>query len=604
MFLADVWNKIKEILKPMIGPRTIEQVLQIQPTISKEMMDSIELWDDMYRNKAPWLKEANLANPVTIKSLGLPSFIASEKARTALIEMNIEITPLQEEVEVDNPNYQEPNPMNPMMGQMLNAGQPKTIKQAKTVGDDTRAKYIDKQFEKVRRDIRRQLEYGVAKGGLVIKPYIVFKDKSIAESNADVYGETDKNPIADQFEFDYVQADGFYPLSFDGSGRVIEAAFIQRRVDKNTIYSRLEYHKLEGTTCTIRNKCYKADNVNGGYQDTSMQTELGTECPLNSVPEWAKLEKEIKIEDVDRLLFAYFRMPEANTIDPYSPLGVSCFSRAVSLIEQADMQYSRMLWEFEGGELAVDVDRDALREDILPNGQAVTGRPERQQRLFRQIDLNAEDTYKVYNPQFRDVSLMNGLNSILMRIEDVVGLSRGTIADVSQEARTATELRILKQRSYASNLDVQKALESALRDVLYIMDVYCDLYDIVPKGDFDVAFEWDDSILVDVETELGKRITLMQNGLASKIETRMWYFNETEAQAQIAMDKIREENAEAIEQNMMAQQDMAMGLQMGQNNQQPNEEAMPEDDNVQQQETPQEPKEPTDKEFRKLSGPS
>lgn len=53
-------------------------------------------------------------------------------------------------------------------------------------------------------------------------------------------------------------------------------------------------------------------------------------------------------------------MPEANTIEAHSPLGVSGYSRAVKLIKEADLQYSRMLWEFQGGELAIDIDRDAL----------------------------------------------------------------------------------------------------------------------------------------------------------------------------------------------------------------------------------------------------
>jgi hypothetical protein len=118
-------------------------------------------------------------------------------------------------------------------------------------------------------------------------------------------------------------------------------------------------------------------------------------------------------------------------------------------------------------------------------------------------------------------------------------LSRGTISDVNtQEAKTATELKILKQRSFATNADIQTALQDALSDVVYVMDVYCTLYEVTPPGEYEVSFEWDDSILVDSESELSKRITLMQNGLASKLETRMWYFGETENQARAAMMQI------------------------------------------------------------------
>ena len=106
------------------------------------------------------------------------------------------------------------------------------------------------------------------------------------------------------------------------------------------------------------------------------------------------------------------------------------------------------------------------------HGNDVTVHSELQNRLFRKIDLNNESTYNVFNPVFRDVSLLNGLNTMLMRIEDVCELARGTLSDVNQDARTATEIAVLKQRSYAANAQLQKALESTLKDVVYIMDVW------------------------------------------------------------------------------------------------------------------------------------
>lgn len=173
-----------------------------------------------------------------------------------------------------------------------------------------------------------------------------------------------------------------------------------------------------------------------------------------------------------------------------------------------------------------------------------------QARLMRKVDLGNSETYQVFNPPYRDASLINGLNNILMRIEDVCALSRGTLSDVAAEARTATELKILKQRSYSANAEIQKALEDALKDLVYVMDIYCTLYEVTAPGEYDISFEWDDSILVDVETELNKRITLMQNGLASKLETRMWYFGETERQAREALNNVSQENKQAMEENI------------------------------------------------------
>lgn len=556
---ATLISKLKEILRKMIGNRTIEQELHIAPAVSTKMENAITLWDSMYKNEAPWLHEPTYENPVRVVSLGIPSMIASEKARMALIELESEVTVPTIEVEVPNPNYIQPgtqifptgenteetedftSPLNPL------AFQPETITETQPVGDSARAEFLNEQYKVLKEQhLRKQLEYGIAKGGFVIKPYPVevSTQKMLGESELDDEGNPKVKPNY-KFVFDFVQADAFYPLSFDASGNATEAAFVQTRVEQNIVYRRLEYHKWENNTVTIINKAYKS------LQNTDMgigNTDLGEEIPLTAIPEWKELEPKITIENVSRPLFAYFRMPEANTVDTKSPLGVSGYSRAVSLIKDADMQYSRLLWEYEAGEMAVNIDRNAfnfMADPARQDGKTILGNM--QNRLYRKVDIDEGELFEPYAPSLRDTQYIQGLNAILMRIEDATGLSRGTLSDVATEARTATELKILKQRSYAVNAEIQKALETTLKDVIYIMNVYCDLYEITPDGDYDVSFEWDDSILVDVERELNKRLTLYQNGLESKLDIRKWYFGETERQAREALAKITEEQLTSID---------------------------------------------------------
>jgi A118 family predicted phage portal protein len=629
-----LWNKIKELVRKMLPKKTVEDVLHITPCVSDRMADAIQLWADMYEGKSPWTREPTPDNPARIVSLGLPALIASEKARMVTLEMKTEINAPMAEVEIgqsQNPQPQDvPGKQNDKLGSSLSN---LDTKSSPAIGADTqdtvpggmnsiplssayqqkttqvptgpteRADFLNGQYKKLCRQIRRQLEYGIAKGGLIIKPYVVMygdtpkfgstsqntedtsttqnaqntaqneqknnnaqntttdknnapaESKSTpAQSNKSQYSNTLLNA---EIDFDYIQADRFFPLSFDANGKVVEAAFIQTKADKakERVYIRLEYHKLERRTVTVQNFAFESTDMGlANSNNIKSASNLGRPIPLTEVPEWASLQPKTVIEGVDRLLFAYFRMPEANTIDPYSPLGVSGYSRVIQLIKDADMQYSRLLWEYEAGEMAIDVDRDALKFFTDPQGEGYSVLPEKQQRLFRKVDLNTEDTYQVFAPTLRDVSIVHGLNTIFMRIEDSIGLSRGTLSDVNtQEAKTATELKILKQRSFATNADIQMALQDALTDVVYVMDVYCTLYEVTPPGEYEVSFEWDDSILVDSESELSKRITLMQNGLASKLETRMWYFGETENQARAAMMQIEEEATQAMMQNAQAE---------------------------------------------------
>lgn len=568
MIFSTMLAKIKELIQRMLGLNTtIQQTLNIVPAISNKMAEEIDLWTLMYEDKAPWLHEPTYNDPTTIVSLGLPAFIASEKARMAVLELQSEIVAPTETVEVDNPDYFPPT--SDMFGNVVASGKSKTILEERKLSTVERAEFMNKEYhDKLLTKIRTQLEFGIAKGSLIIKPYVV---KSKMQSVAGAIQQVDSVELGDKYniEFDFVQADCFYPFAFDSSGKLTEVAFIQTKVDKESVYTRLEYHKLENNNVHITNRAF--ENKNTTDINISGQT-LGKEISLSDIPEWKDIPKNATIANVDRLLFGYFKMPDANTIDPHSPLGISGFARAKSLIREADKQYSRLLWEYEGGELAIDIDRDALAIYDDPASGSVAGLGHLQKRLYRAIDLGESNTYQPYAPALRDNSLINGLNNILMRIEDVCSLSRGTISDVAAEARTATELKILKQRSYASNSDIQAALETALKDVVYAMDVYCTIYNIVGDvalndkgfidtkklGKYDVSFTWDDSILVDVDSELGKRMTLMQSGLTSKTEVRMWYFGETERQARTALEKIKEDNQEAMEQNM------AMASQLGQ----------------------------------------
>lgn len=541
---SSIWSKLKELLRKMIGVNTIQKTLHIEPIISSKMVNAIELWSLMYEDNSPWLQEPTLTDPVKVTSLGLPAFIASEKARMATIEMKSEITTPTESVTEANPNYEPPTVDED--GNLQISNEPEFITKKVILGDTARAEYLNTQYTKVKNKIRNQLEYGIAKGGLVIKPYIVISDITTDGENTD----TENNIRQDvDIEFDYIHADNFFPIAFDGSGKITEAAFVQVKTDKSTVYTRLEYHKLQNNMVTVTNLAFKKENRTQP-STTDFDSDLGEQINLTEVPEWADLQPVTQIGNVDRLLFAYFKMPEANTIEAHSPLGVSGYSRAVKLIKEADLQYSRMLWEFQGGELAIDIDRDALNtvEDEEKNTYEIPNML--QARLMRKVDLGNSETYQVFNPPYRDASLINGLNNILMRIEDVCALSRGTLSDVAAEARTATELKILKQRSYSVNAEIQKALEDALKDLVYVMDIYCTLYEVTAPGEYDISFEWDDSILVDVETELNKRITLMQNGLASKLETRMWYFGETERQAREALNNVSQENKQSMKENL------------------------------------------------------
>lgn len=479
----------------MAGNTTIIEALGTAPAATAKMREAISLWTDMYENHPYWIHEPDEDDHTRVISIGLPALIASEKARMATLEFVSKIT---------------------------------------SETDADRAEFLDKSYQVgLVPEIRKQSEYAIAKGGLAITPYPVYqKDKEGKEK-------------LHHFAFDFTQADRFIPISFDSQGRLIDAAFVMRKETEDYIYYRLERQSYANGVCTVSNRLFRrsASETVLENPDDIYDIVLGKEVSLEEVPEWSGLEAEKEISGVDRCLFAYLKMPHANNIESDSPLGVSSFSRAVGLIRNADVQYARLDWEYEAAQMHLDVDDEALKEELKEDGShGERHLSQLQDRLCWRYDTNDPNTYNVYAPTMRDQSYINGLETILTRIEDACALSHGTISRLTEQARTATELKILKQRTYSENADIQQAIQKALEDVVYIMDVYYSLINGEKNERCDVSFEFDDSIIVDRETELQQRLTLQDRGLTSKVENRMWYFGETEDQAIEAIAKIEQEN--------------------------------------------------------------
>jgi len=478
-----IFNFIKQVVRKILPYKDVEAVEKIETPLSNEMANALDDWYNLYLNKADWLKTDE------VKSLNLPAFICSELARQILLEMKWNITGKSKNGE--NQTDDGADIMNP------------------------RAEYLKAEFEKCVSALRQKLEQGCAAGGMTIKPYT----------------------RAGHIYFDWTMDWGLYPIAFDDEGNMSDVIFRDSYTQGKTYYTRLERHTVIGNDVKITQRAFKS----------TMRDNIGVEIALTEVPQWAEAKPELTVTNAEGQMFGWYKVANANNIDLNSPMGASVFCKARDTIKEADMQYSRLLWEYEGSELAIDVDPTVLRPKKTEGGGMEM--PRLNKRLFRAVDADKgdRDLYNVFSPSIRDASLLNGLNQILIRIEDQCGLSRGTLSDANTEARTATELRIVKQRSYATIADNQIALERCLKDVIRVMDKYATIYRLAPEGEYDVSFEWDDSIITDREQQTAERISLLNLGIVGKAEFREWYFGETEAQARAAVEAVQAEQARGME---------------------------------------------------------
>lgn len=347
---------------------------------------------------------------------------------------------------------------------------------------DVDDKDVNAIYKSVVDNIRIPTEYACALGGIVFKPYLDGNDKVSVQ---------------------HIRADRFYPLTFDGSGNITQCVFIEQIRSNKDIYTRLEVHRLVKSTLTIDNVAYKS----------TTEGLLGNRISLDDVSQWAGLAEFTTYANQSKLPVGFFKLPLANNINPDSPLGVSLFSKAVGLIEEADRKYSNINWEYESKQAAIHIATSLLKPNANGDGCII---PEGKERLYRTLEYSSGATDKplldTFSPDIRATDLYMGYQNQLRMIEFACGLSYGTISDPSTADKTATEVKSSKQRLYATVTDIQKALQKALEDTAEAIAFW------LKKPKPIVSSVWDDSIIVDSESLQRQKMLEYTSGIIDKVK--------------------------------------------------------------------------------------
>lgn len=374
---------------------------------------------------------------------------------------------------------------------------------------DKRAEFLNTQFKKLKNNLRVNIEEACAVGGIVFKPYV-------------------RNGVILP---DFITQDKFLPIAYSAD-EITSAVFISKHNLNKTHYYRIEKqtYDYERRTHCIESMLFHSPN--------------GKDIGKKIQPEDLSIDIEpyVEINDVDRPLFSFWRVPLANTIEKDSPLGVSVYSRAVKQIMEADFQWDRFLWEFEGGELAVDAGEELLRvrPQLEENDKKTLPKfsvPKTMDRLFRRVQGEDNSFYKVFAPTLRDNSYGNGLDKILRKIEFECALGYGTISDPQNVDKTAEEVKNSKQRSFAAVSNMQSSLQTALENYIYAIDQYTTACNLAPKGNYEIKFNWGDGVLEDNDKEQAIKLQEVNNDIITKVHYLMWRYGVTESQAKEMLPK-------------------------------------------------------------------
>lgn len=400
-----------------------------------------------------------------------------------------------------------------------------------TINGSDRADYIDQCVKAmIQKSIRDKVEDACGAGGIILKPNGTY------------------NPAG---AIDYVMPGSFAVTEKNSNGDILGIIFIDRRIKGDDYYTRLEYQHFTsaigedgenaGRTYTIENKAFKSRGSDS----------LGRSIKLTDVPEWKGIPESISISNVEKPLFGYFKMPYNNTIDYASPEGVAVFSNCLEELRNLDVAWSRKDAEVDDSQHLTFIDENALmKRDKNTGSKERVELPRFVKGLRRGVD--AQSTIDEHVPTLLTDQRVADINSILSMISTKAGFSQGQfVLDRKTGIATATEIESDDIETVETITDIRNALKAAIKDLVYALDKYCDVFFDMPSGyvnvlDEDVADEdifYFKDLLASFEQDRTRAYQLAMNKMYSKRKYLKEYegFNDQEIDEMFA--EIEKENA-------------------------------------------------------------
>lgn len=318
----------------------------------------------------------------------------------------------------------------------------------------------------------------------------------------------------DNINIDYVTADKIFPISAE-NGEITECAFCSEKRIGGKKHYYLNVHK--------KNDDGQYVVYNYLFDDQRKRTSL---------PEGVLDVVETKS---DIPFFQIIRPNVTSNTDISAVMGMSIFANSLSVLKTIDIVFDSYQNEFILGKKRIIVplsmaqyhDNEGKIQPVFdPNDVAFYGVPAEgfEESGLKEIDMNLRASE-------HDAALRQNLN--LLSEGCGFGPNRYEF-DHNGGLKTATEVISEKTDLFRNlkkhELVFARAIEDMIRAII-ILDGGN------PDG-VEVAIDFDDSIIEDRKSEFAERLQMVTGGVSSKVEFRMWYFNETEEQAKAAIAKI------------------------------------------------------------------
>lgn len=382
------------------------------------------------------------------------------------------------------------------------------------VDGSARAEYLEEVVNTVKKVLRDKVEDACCLGGIMLKP----------------------NGAPGQACVDYITPDNFLVTATNSNGDILGCVFFDYSSKGDTSYVRLEYQRFEGDKYLISNKAYQLTAKGGVHH----------EIALSSVDAWADIEPEASIDNIDKTLFAYFKMPYNNVIDPTSGLGVPVFYNAINELRDLDIAWSRKGDEVEDSKHMLIVGASAQRSS---KQQKIT-----LPRFVKALDLGGSGSLD--EPVHEHVATMltssriEDINSILSMISTKAGFSQGAFTlDRKTGMVTATQVESDDRETIETIKEMRDNLKDALEHLVYAVSKYADLYDYAPVGEYEVSFSFGD-LTYSYDEDRARHWQYVQAGKYPLYRYYMKFEGMSEEEAKTLVDEAKADNEQTEGQGL------------------------------------------------------
>lgn len=341
--------------------------------------------------------------------------------------------------------------------------------------------------------------------------------------NMSVLGDVIQKDPDTKIKIEYLPALNIVPITVK-RGNIQDVAFVSEILTHGEKFIYIETHMLKDNGYTITNRYYKEE------EGTLKEQPL----PDGVIPEL--------LTGSDIPLFAIVRPNIENNIDDGNGLGISVYANAIDNLEGVDLAYNNFNRDFKLGGKKVFLNESLTQVDS--DGNVYTP-DDLAQQLFMSVgdgitDENGNNKQiQEFNPALRVAENKDGIQGQLDYLSFKCGFgtkhyqfNAGNIVTATQYMGDKQELVQNASKHY---IVVRDALKSLIKSILWVGS---EVIGANVNVDASVSVKFDDSYIIDKESERLRDQQEIRDRLMNKWEYRMkWYGeDETTAKSMITQD--------------------------------------------------------------------